>query len=747
MKLPSGWNAMAASKMIGTMAPSGPNVRSLQGAVSLLSRAAEVGQDALFSEAKVLFRSVMCARDVRILVRAGGSWRDWNKLDSDDCVEPVFARLADDVRPSDDLARYDRFIIASVSIASVAVIVETAISQEPPDELLQTLCEVLRLALGSCESRYGNPDKLEAIKVFQRVANRILKSGNLNEIFTQITHEAKIRLSADICGIMLKEEDWLVMQRCVGNLAAETASLRMRSGQGVGGRVFETREPCTIEDYVSSEIISRDFFDLARAERVRSALAVPLLSQDRFLGVLEVWRRRPSQFTPQHTAELATLANLTSLAIENVRLAEAREAAGRRLESAHAELKSRYEVIRMSAELQENLNALLLAGGGLSEITEMASRHLGGPVVILDRRLGLEAWHPPDLRAEQMLPAIRSAIPKGGNEVRTFIQTAGKVRLYGQRVIAAAEHLGWVAVLDRNPPDRAEQLALGEVSVTIALHQMKERAAARALTDKLSSLLWDLIEAPEHLCRVARDRIKDLGVDLSGASCVLVCQFEERDRRGADRTKDRVDLDSWRQALAELPIWLPSTNRMVRLCTIRGDELIVVAALREGTGPREVAKSLCEELDRRIAGAVTRIGVSREVAGPEAIPSACKDARVALAVTRQAGRNRVLAVDEIGVAGLLMSLRDGADFKEFVAEKLSVLLQQSPAQREVLLSTLRTYFAANCSQRTTAQKLRVHQKTIAYRLEKIERMTGLDISTHESRMLLDLALRMNDLLI
>ena len=737
---------MAASKMIGTMAPSGPNVRSLQGAVSLLSRAAEVGQDALFSEAKVLFRSVMCARDVRILVRAGGSWRDWNKLDSDDCVEPVFARLADDVRPSDDLARYDRFIIASVSIASVAVIVETAISQEPPDELLQTLCEVLRLALGSCESRYGNPDKLEAIKVFQRVANRILKSGNLNEIFTQITHEAKIRLSADICGIMLKEEDWLVMQRCVGNLAAETASLRMRSGQGVGGRVFETREPCTIEDYVSSEIISRDFFDLARAERVRSALAVPLLSQDRFLGVLEVWRRRPSQFTPQHTAELATLANLTSLAIENVRLAEAREAAGRRLESAHAELKSRYEVIRMSAELQENLNALLLAGGGLSEITEMASRHLGGPVVILDRRLGLEAWHPPDLRAEQMLPAIRSAIPKGGNEVRTFIQTAGKVRLYGQRVIAAAEHLGWVAVLDRNPPDRAEQLALGEVSVTIALHQMKERAAARALTDKLSSLLWDLIEAPEHLCRVARDRIKDLGVDLSGASCVLVCQFEERDRRGADRTKDRVDLDSWRQALSELPIWLPSTNRMVRLCTIRGDELIVVAALREGTGPSEVAKSLCEELDRRIAGAVTRIGVSREVAGPEAIPSACKDARVALAVTRQAGGNRVLAVDEIGVAGLLMSLRDGADFKEFVAEKLSVLLQQSPAQREVLLSTLRTYFAANCSQRTTAQKLRVHQKTIAYRLEKIERMTGLDMSTHETRMLLDLALRMNDLL-
>jgi len=741
---------MAASapafSIVGTATARPEDVRGLHDAIALLSRAADEGQDALFSEARVLFRNLLGAREVRILVRAAGLWRDWNRLDADDCVEPLLAGLVDSVRPSDDLARYDRFIIASVSAASVAIVIESAISHQPPDDMVRTLCEVLRLALGSCESHYGNPDKLEAIKVFQRVANRILKSGNLNEIFTQITHEAKVRLSADICGIMLKEEDWLVMQRCVGNLAAETASLRMRAGQGVGGRVFETRKPCVIEDYVRSEIISRDFFDLARAERVRSALAVPLFSHDRFLGVLEVWRRRPSQFTPQHTAELDTLANLTSLAIENVRLAEAREAAVRRLESAHTELQARYEVIRASAELQENLNALLLAGGGLSEIAETASRHLRGSVIILDRRLDVGASHPGDLLAEELLPPIKAAIARGGAAARTIIQTTGKVGFYCQRVIAAAEHLGWVVVLDRNPPDKAEQLALGEVSVTIALHLMKERAAAGALTDKLSFLLWDLIEAPEHLRRVARDRIGDLGVDLSGESCVMVCQFEERDRRGADRAKDRFELESWRQAIAELPIRLPSTHRMVRLCTLRGDELIVVVKLNDGVGPLEVAESLCAELDRRVVGRVTRIGVSREITDPDAIPSACKDARVALAVTRQAGRKRVLGIDGIGVAGLLMSIRDGADVKAFVTERLSALLLESSPQRDVLLTTLRTYFAADCSQRATSESLRVHQKTIAYRLDKIERMTGLDLSTHESRMMLDLALRMNDLL-
>jgi hypothetical protein len=42
----------------------------------------------------------------------------------------------------------------------------------------------------------------------------------------------------------------------------------MKAGQGVGGRVLQTRQPCSIEDYVRSEIISRDFMSLARADPV-----------------------------------------------------------------------------------------------------------------------------------------------------------------------------------------------------------------------------------------------------------------------------------------------------------------------------------------------------------------------------------------------------------------------------------------------------------------------------------------------
>ena len=719
---------------------------ALREAIALLARAADQGQDTLFSEACILFRNALGAADARILICSAGMWREWNRVETEDGLDANIALLVEGLQPRDAPLRSGRVMVAPVSGSSVAVVIEIDEATETPAGDLQSLCHVLHLALGSCESRHGNPDKLEAIKVFQRVANRILKSGDLNDVFTQITHEAKVRLSADICEIMLKEDDWLVMQRCVGNRASETASLRMRSGQGVAGRVLATGEPCAIEDYVHSEIISRDFFSLARAERVKSALAVPLLSQNEVIGALEVWRRRPSRFTQQHTAELATLANLASLAIENVRLAQAREFAARRLEVAHKELQTRYDVIKMSADLQEGLTSLLLAGAAAAEIAERASQHLSRPVLLMDRRLAVEACSPVDFEFEPILHDIRTEVSKAGAESRALLRGEKEPKFYCQRIVAGAECLGWAAVFGGEDPSGVVQLALGEICVTVALYRMKERAAARALSDRLSSLLWDMIEAPEDLRRAALERARDLGVDLNGDICVMVCSFQEGPRRTGARSSDRGAPASWRQMIGEFATRLPSSNRDVKLSTLRGDELILVTAIRAGTRPQELAEAICKDLDHAMPGVITCIGVSRRLVSHDLIPAACKDARAALSVIRQANQNRVLAVENIGVAGLLMSLQGGADFRQFAVEKMRGLLTEKAPQREALLETLRAYFALNCSQHATAERLRLHQKTIAYRLEKIEKITGLDLNLHESRMLLDLAIRMNDLL-
>lgn len=713
-------------------------------AIANLANAADRGQQALLAEAGILFRNLLDAEDVRILVRSAGAWREWDKLD-EGSDEHLVHSLPD--ISSSTPVHLGNAIFAPVQVGSVALLIDGLENPDSHRDLIDMLCHVLRLAIGSSESKHGNPDKLEAIRVFQRVANRILKSRNLQEILLQITHEAKVRLSSDICGIMLLEDDALVMMRCTGNISAEMASLRMRAGQGVGGRVLETRKACSIEDYVQSEIISRDFFDLARAERVRSALAVPMISQDKIIGVLEVWRRKPSTFTPQHTAELATLANLASLAIENVSLFEAREVAAARLEEAHAELQQRYNVIRKSADLQESLISTLLAGGGLPEIVGKAYQHLETPVLILDKHMDVQACHPAAACPDTLLHAIRLAISQNsGANTRHSALSAGTVHFAFQSITAGSERLGWVILLEPQVRDESTQLAITELCVTAALHLTKERAAARALTDKLATLTWDLLEGPDHLRKLALERAKELNAGIPAQYYVLVCSVEGLDQPNSSGVLTGGEIEGRRRSVAEAPGQLPGAHRTVRLSGMRGNELAVVVAMRSDMQIRDIAQNLIAEIARRVPGTIVRAGMSRPCSDPMAMPAAWRDARIALDVARQSGKTLIVSFDDVGVAGLLMSMREGADFRAFINEKLGKLLDEKGPQREVLIKTLHAFFASNCSQQAAAKGLRTHQKTIAYRLDKVERITGLDLASHEHRVLLYLALRMNDLI-
>ncbi len=95
-------------------------------AVALLARAADQGQDTLFSEARILFRNALGAADARILVRSAGLWREWNRLEAEDGLDANIAVLAEGVQGRDAPIRSGRFVAAPISGLSVAVVIEIA---------------------------------------------------------------------------------------------------------------------------------------------------------------------------------------------------------------------------------------------------------------------------------------------------------------------------------------------------------------------------------------------------------------------------------------------------------------------------------------------------------------------------------------------------------------------------------------------------------------------------------------------
>ncbi len=109
----------------------------LSDAIALMARAADRGQETLFSEARILFQTALGASDARILVRSAGTWREWDRLDNEDGLEPVVAALAESLHPTGAPVRRGGLIAAPVSGSGVAVVLETSEDAEIPVARLQ----------------------------------------------------------------------------------------------------------------------------------------------------------------------------------------------------------------------------------------------------------------------------------------------------------------------------------------------------------------------------------------------------------------------------------------------------------------------------------------------------------------------------------------------------------------------------------------------------------------------------------
>ncbi|HXP36829.1 MAG TPA: helix-turn-helix domain-containing protein, partial [Solirubrobacteraceae bacterium] len=79
-------------------------------------------------------------------------------------------------------------------------------------------------------------------------------------------------------------------------------------------------------------------------------------------------------------------------------------------------------------------------------------------------------------------------------------------------------------------------------------------------------------------------------------------------------------------------------------------------------------------------------------------------------------------------------------------ETVAPLVRHDEQSRSDLLATLRAYLANNCNTNATAAAVLAHRHTIAYRLERIKELSGLDPSDSEDRERLGLGLKARELI-
>jgi PucR family transcriptional regulator, purine catabolism regulatory protein len=112
---------------------------------------------------------------------------------------------------------------------------------------------------------------------------------------------------------------------------------------------------------------------------------------------------------------------------------------------------------------------------------------------------------------------------------------------------------------------------------------------------------------------------------------------------------------------------------------------------------------------------------------------------------RISGRVSPYYYEELGLYRLLANLRSQEEMQRFYQETLGALADYDAAHNAELVRTLEVFFRENTNASQTARALFVHRNTLNYRLQRIVEITGLDLDDAESRLALQVAVKIHHL--
>ncbi|MEU2982395.1 helix-turn-helix domain-containing protein [Streptomyces hirsutus] len=550
-------------------------------------------------------------------------------------------------------------------------------------------------------------------------------TSDVDRVLTSIVTRAQQLLNCDLAYLSLNdaERSETYVRVMVGATTGDWKDVRIPFGVGIGGKVAESAAPFATPDYFRDERLYHDAAvdQSARAERQVAILGVPLVHRGHVIGVLYASNRTAGAFPPESVLLLSSFAALAAVAIERAQLLDDKEQALRDARRANAALEERTRATAREVAAHDRSMDLVLQGGGLQEVVDVARTFLGGCLAVVDELNAPIMWTDgtPEDRLHAMITAARR--PRAGTGRSEHVDGCWVTVLTAGNSSLGA--LVWAPEAPTEDTTAVDVRLLERTAVVAALLQLFTRSLAAAEARVRGDLLDDLLSGTARAGTALDERAQRLGYQPHRPHTVLVTHVPARQlpllsAATAEVAASRKGLSTVRDGFAVLT--LPSSD----------------AAL---TG-RQIAGSLSLRL-----GTPVTVGAAGPVTDSGGLPSAYGEAlacaRVLLRLER-AGDSAT--VQELGYTGLLLG--GTATVSGFVDRMLGPVVRHDEQRDAELLTTLETYFATGRSPARSADHLHVHPNTVTQRLDRIKRLLDLDWSDPDKTLDLQLALRLNRVL-
>jgi PAS domain S-box-containing protein len=183
------------------------------------------------------------------------------------------------------------------------------------------LMQALEGSQAVIERRAGSEQAL------REIAARITAIREPGDLLQHVVEESARLLRADGALLELYDAESRTLQYAYDSGLPESQRRGVQGtagklGEGVSGKAITDLRVIVVDDYLTSdEFVHTPKNDkLAKASKIRSLIAAPIVGEDGPLGTIEVFRRKPAEFDQIDAAVLGGLADQAAVAITNARL-------------------------------------------------------------------------------------------------------------------------------------------------------------------------------------------------------------------------------------------------------------------------------------------------------------------------------------------------------------------------------------------------------------------------------------------
>jgi sugar diacid utilization regulator len=429
-----------------------------------------------------------------------------------------------------------------------------------------------------------------------------------------------------------------------------------------------------------------------------------------------------------------------------------------------AKLDRENAALRELVTVYRHLSGLALQDADLAGVVQLISDRMIATVAVVTQLMDVLTAAAPGVTADKAAAAVREHVvhPRLGQVLRASRLSQRALRLPnvgGTPAIIVAP----ILVGDEVPSylitiDPADNIFGEDMSLLVTEHAAticgvilgRERvvaAAARRVRD-------DLVEG--LLLGRGRDQsdtgrwAAHLGYDPARDHNVMAVAFDLPDPKTP--AASHIDVAAQRQRVAESIEHFVATRAPDAIVSARESEVVIVTAAPHEPGPaamdaRRLAHACLARLAELFPAARVVIGIGGPCRDPREVARSYAQAQRTTQTLKRLGRaGTVSAFGDLGILRLLLQVPDLAELRSFAADVLGKLAVHEQEHKSEYLTTLACYFRENNSPQRASRILHVHPNTVAYRVKRIEEITGLRLDNYTDRLIAQVALEILDAL-